>query len=131
MNTQLKLLLEEMIKKKLPAEVNGIETKVTLREVEPELSFNDLDKDIKVCIMPKYIDRKQLLVVIRIMPNVFAQDVYDFSLPIDILKVEPWYEFLDETINKGVLQYIQNIIYFTQNKPVTVRHIETPLDERK
>ena len=126
MNTQLKLLLEEMIKNKVPSEVNGIETKVSLREVKPEYSFNDSDKDIKVCIMPKYIDRKQLWVFIRITPN-----VYDFSLPIGILKAEPCYEFLDETINKGVLQYIQNIISFTQNKPVTVRHIETPLDERK
>lgn len=131
MNTQLKLLLEEMIKNKVPAEVNGIETKVALREVKPEFSLNDSDKDIKVCIMPKFINKKELWVFIRIQPNVFYYDIKNLSLPIDILKTEPWFEFLDETVNKGVLQYIQNIIDFTQNKPVTVRHIETPLDERK
>lgn len=131
MNTQLKLLLEEMIKNKVPAEVNGIETKVALREVKPEYSLNDSDKDIKVCIMPKFINRKDLWVFIRIQPNVFYYDIKNSSLPIGALKTEPWFEFLDETINKGVIQYIQNIIDFTQNKPVTVRHIETPLDERK
>ena len=131
MNTQLKLLLEEMIKNKVPAEVNGVETKVALREVKPEFSLNDSDKDIKVCIMPKFINRKDLWVFIRIQPNVFYYDIKNLYLPIDALKTEPWFEFLDETINKGVIQYIQNIIDFTQNKPVPVRHIETPLDERK
>ena len=52
MNTQLKLLLEEMIKNKVPAEVNGIETKVALREVKPEFYAYDkyTEKDIKIII---------------------------------------------------------------------------------
>ena len=57
MNTQLKLLLEEMIKNKVPAEVNGIETKVALREVKPEFYAYDkyTEKDIKIIICPRYI----------------------------------------------------------------------------
>ena len=113
MNTQLKLLLEEMIKNKVPAEVNGIETKVALREVKPEFYAYDkyTEKDIKIIICPRYI-KPELSVFIRIQPSM---------LPYDISKTEPWFEFLDETINKCVSQYIQNIIDFTQNKPVTVR----------
>lgn len=123
MNTQLKLLLEEMIKNKVPAEVNGIETKVALREVKPEFYAYDKDteKDIKVIICPRYI-KPELSVFIRIQPNVLP---YDFS------KTSLAYFRVEELVNKGVLQYIQNIIDFTQNKPVIVRHIETPLDERK
>lgn len=123
MNTQLKLLLEEMIKNKVPAEVNGIETKVALREVKPEFYAYDKDteKDIKIIICPRYI-KPELSVFIRIQPNVLP---YDFS------KTSLTYFRVEELVNKGVIQYIQNIIDFTQNKPVTVRHIETPLDERK
>lgn len=123
MNTQLKLLLEEMIKNKVPAEVNGIETKVALREVKPEFYAYDKDteKDIKIIICPRYI-KPELSVFIRIQPNVLPYDFSEISLA---------YRLIEGDINKGVLQCIQNIIDFTQNKPVTVRHIETPLDERK
>lgn len=123
MNPQLKLLLEEMIKNKVPAEVNGIETKVALREVKPEFYAYDkyTEKDIKIIICPRYI-KPELSVFIRIQPSMLP---YNFS------KLSLGYFRVEELVNKGVSQYIQNIIDFTQNKPVTVRHIETPLDERK
>ena len=122
MNTQLKLLLEEMIKNKVPAEVNGIETKVALREVKPEFYAYDKDteKDIKIIICPRSI-KPELSVFVRVQPSILP---YDFS------KTSLAYLHVEELVDKGVLQYIQNIINFTQNKPVTVRHIETPLDER-
>ena len=77
MNTQLKLLLEEMIKNKVPAEVNGIETKVALREVKPEFYAYDkyTEKDIKIIICPRYI-KPELSVFIRIQPSMLP---YDFS----------------------------------------------------
>jgi hypothetical protein len=123
MNIQLKLLLEEMIKNRVLAEVNGIETKVALREVTPEFYPHDeyTEKDIKIIICPRYI-KPELSMFIIIHPIMITYDISRTSLT---------YKHIEEIVNCGVIQYIQNIIDFTQNKPVTVRHIETPLDEKE